>query len=288
MATKQILSPLPGTFYRRPAPDKPAYKEDGDTVATGEVDRPGRGDEELLRGEGRHRRQDREVPRRERGRGAGRPALGRGRGLSLVPCRCEPAHRQSRRDRGPHHPRRARARHPHRPGHSAADADSLAVQLADEAVEIGPPQAAKSYLNIAAILDAAQARAAPTRCIPATASWPRMPAFAEAVEKAGLIFVGPSARDDPPDGRQGRGAQGGDRGRRADRARQRRADRRSERGARRRRAHRLSGDDQGGGRRRRTRHPHRPRRRRVRAADAAGERRGAGRLRRRRALCREG
>lgn len=37
MATKQILSPLPGTFYRKPAPDKPVYKSDGDNVTTGEV-----------------------------------------------------------------------------------------------------------------------------------------------------------------------------------------------------------------------------------------------------------
>ena len=37
MAKKQILSPLPGTFYRRPAPDQPAYKNDGDTVAVGDV-----------------------------------------------------------------------------------------------------------------------------------------------------------------------------------------------------------------------------------------------------------
>jgi acetyl-CoA carboxylase biotin carboxyl carrier protein len=35
--TKQILSPLPGTFYRRPAPDKPSYKEEGDQVAVGDV-----------------------------------------------------------------------------------------------------------------------------------------------------------------------------------------------------------------------------------------------------------
>ena len=33
----QLLSPLPGTFYRRPAPDKPAYKNDGDKVAKGDV-----------------------------------------------------------------------------------------------------------------------------------------------------------------------------------------------------------------------------------------------------------
>ena len=34
---KQLLSPLPGTFYRRPSPDKPAYKKEGDTVAVGDV-----------------------------------------------------------------------------------------------------------------------------------------------------------------------------------------------------------------------------------------------------------
>jgi len=33
----QILSPLPGTFYRKPAPDKPPFKADGDMVAVGEV-----------------------------------------------------------------------------------------------------------------------------------------------------------------------------------------------------------------------------------------------------------
>ena len=35
--TKHILSPLPGTFYRRPSPDQPAFKEPGDTVAVGDV-----------------------------------------------------------------------------------------------------------------------------------------------------------------------------------------------------------------------------------------------------------
>lgn len=34
---KQILSPLPGTFYRKPAPDKPPYKEEGDAVVVGDV-----------------------------------------------------------------------------------------------------------------------------------------------------------------------------------------------------------------------------------------------------------
>lgn len=35
--THAILSPLPGTFYRRPAPDQPNYKNDGDSVSVGEV-----------------------------------------------------------------------------------------------------------------------------------------------------------------------------------------------------------------------------------------------------------
>ena len=37
MAKTQILSPLPGTFYRRPAPDKPPYKNVGDNVDIGDV-----------------------------------------------------------------------------------------------------------------------------------------------------------------------------------------------------------------------------------------------------------
>ena len=30
MAIQQIFSPLPGIFYRKPSPDKPVYKSDGD------------------------------------------------------------------------------------------------------------------------------------------------------------------------------------------------------------------------------------------------------------------
>ena len=33
----EIVSPLPGTFYHRPAPDQPPYKEVGDSVAKGDV-----------------------------------------------------------------------------------------------------------------------------------------------------------------------------------------------------------------------------------------------------------
>jgi acetyl-CoA carboxylase biotin carboxylase subunit len=76
--------------------------------------------------------------------------------------------------------------------HSAVDADSLAVQMADEAVNIGPFQAAKSYLNIEAILAAARATGADA-IHPGYGFLSENPVFAGAVEAAGLIFVGPKA-----------------------------------------------------------------------------------------------
>lgn len=37
MSKLEILSPLPGTFFRRPSPDSPPFKNDGDGVAAGDV-----------------------------------------------------------------------------------------------------------------------------------------------------------------------------------------------------------------------------------------------------------
>ena len=37
MARHEVKSPIPGTFYRKPAPDQPSYKEIGDTVAKGDT-----------------------------------------------------------------------------------------------------------------------------------------------------------------------------------------------------------------------------------------------------------
>jgi biotin carboxyl carrier protein len=37
MANKQIISPLPGTFYRKPTPDAPPYKAEGDRITAGET-----------------------------------------------------------------------------------------------------------------------------------------------------------------------------------------------------------------------------------------------------------
>lgn len=37
MATEEIRAMLPGIFYRKPSPDEPPYKNEGDIVAKGEV-----------------------------------------------------------------------------------------------------------------------------------------------------------------------------------------------------------------------------------------------------------
>jgi acetyl-CoA carboxylase biotin carboxyl carrier protein len=37
MAVKTIRAPIPGIFYRRPAPDQPPFKNDGDSIAVGDT-----------------------------------------------------------------------------------------------------------------------------------------------------------------------------------------------------------------------------------------------------------
>ena len=75
--------------------------------------------------------------------------------------------------------------------HSAADVDSLAVKMADEDVNIGPPHAAKSYLNIANVILAAKQTGADA-VHPGYGFLAENAGFADAVAAAGLKFVGPS------------------------------------------------------------------------------------------------
>ena len=75
---------------------------------------------------------------------------------------------------------------------SDADRHALHVELADEAVQIGASAPTESYLNTDRIIAAAQAAAAQA-IHPGYGFLSENPDFVEAVEKAGLVFVGPSA-----------------------------------------------------------------------------------------------
>jgi len=74
--------------------------------------------------------------------------------------------------------------------HSEADADAKYVRLADESVCIGPPPSAQSYLNIPAIISAAEVTDAEA-IHPGYGFLSENADFAERVEKSGFVFVGP-------------------------------------------------------------------------------------------------
>ncbi len=74
--------------------------------------------------------------------------------------------------------------------HSEADADALHVALADERVAIGPPPAAESYLVIERILEACR-RTGAQAVHPGYGFLSERPAFACALEAAGITFIGP-------------------------------------------------------------------------------------------------
>ncbi|HCX88842.1 MAG TPA: acetyl-CoA carboxylase biotin carboxylase subunit [Gammaproteobacteria bacterium] len=75
--------------------------------------------------------------------------------------------------------------------HSEADADTKYVRLASESVCIGPPAAAGSYLNIPAVIAAAEVTDA-TAIHPGYGFLAENADFAEHVEQSGFIFVGPA------------------------------------------------------------------------------------------------
>ena len=170
--------------------------------------------------------------------------------------------------------------------HSTADANAMHVRLADESVCIGPPSAAESYLNAAAILSAAEITGAEA-IHPGYGFLAENADFAQMVVEHGFIFVGPDPQHirmmgDKVTAKQAVAAAGiptvpgsdgavtddadGDRGGPEDR---------------------LPGPDQGGGRRRRPRHERGAQRGRARGRPAQHPQRGPRRLRRRAGLSRE-
>lgn len=77
--------------------------------------------------------------------------------------------------------------------YSDADENSPHRKFADAAVRVGPAPVGESYLNIEAVLDAAKQSGADA-IHPGYGFLSENPAFAEAVEAAGLVFIGPSVK----------------------------------------------------------------------------------------------
>jgi propionyl-CoA carboxylase alpha chain len=76
--------------------------------------------------------------------------------------------------------------------YSEADKDALHVEMADEAVFIGPPQAAESYLQIEKIIGACKQTGAEA-VHPGYGFLSEREAFPKALSEAGLVFIGPNA-----------------------------------------------------------------------------------------------
>jgi len=76
--------------------------------------------------------------------------------------------------------------------HSEADRDAKYVRLADESVCIGPARALDSYLNIPAVISAAEVTEAQA-IHPGYGFLSENADFAERVEKSGFVFIGPRA-----------------------------------------------------------------------------------------------
>ena len=74
--------------------------------------------------------------------------------------------------------------------HSTADADAMHVRLADHAICIGPPAASESYLNVAAIISAAEISQADA-IHPGYGFLSENAKFAEIVEAHGIKWIGP-------------------------------------------------------------------------------------------------
>jgi propionyl-CoA carboxylase alpha chain len=77
--------------------------------------------------------------------------------------------------------------------YSEADRDALHVAMADQAIAIGPPPAAESYLSIEKIINACKASGAEA-VHPGYGFLSERAAFAQALDAAGIVFIGPNAK----------------------------------------------------------------------------------------------
>src|SRR6202790_2008894 len=76
--------------------------------------------------------------------------------------------------------------------YSEADRDALHVEMANEAVAIGPPPAAESYLSIEKIVSACKQSGAEA-VHPGYGFLSEREAFAKALAEVGIVFIGPNA-----------------------------------------------------------------------------------------------
>ena len=153
--------------------------------------------------------------------------------------------------------------------YSEADRNSLHVRFADEAICIGPPQLAQSYLNIPAVISAAEI-ANVDAIHPGYGLLAENANFAEVCETCNIKFIGPPPEVTRLMGEKEKARAAMKKRRRADSARL------GWHSRQRRRSHgvgaagRISRDHQGFGRRRRARHAHRAQRRGAAGAVQGG------------------
>ncbi len=181
-----IRAPLVGTFYRSPAPDAAPFVEKGDRVKKGQTICILEAMKLMNEFQAELRPGDRRRAGRQRDNGRVRHADVRGAPHMiqslLIANRGEIAVRVIRtcREMGI---RTVVA-------YSTADSDSLAVQMADQAVCVGPPAAKDSYLNVRNLVTGAVL----SRCDaihPGVGFLAENSGFAREAIEAGLLFVGP-------------------------------------------------------------------------------------------------
>jgi hypothetical protein len=223
-----IRSPFVGTFYRAASPDAATFTEVGRDGEEGPDPLHHRGDEADERDRVRRRRQSGGDPGRERQAGAVQRSALPDRGEVVVrPNGSAPVGKVGAAPAATPTPRMFKKILVANRGeialrviraareldiatvavYSTADADSLHVKFADEAVCIGPPAAKQSYLHIPAIISAAEITAADA-IHPGYGFLSENAHFAEICAQCGFRFIGPSPRGDPDDGRQDRGPAG--------------------------------------------------------------------------------